>query len=561
MHDRAGCSAAWYELNISAADDCVSACCYYNGPKDRWSDEYRTVEEYWNAPNMVAVREINASGGRVTAGCTGCYFLGRSEDTASYFPDFLTPGDDLTDAQRENWLQAIDDYTSRRTIIRSSPLRYYINFGFACNLSCIMCHQVPRRGDNKRQISARLLEKWKPQLLKAIDITVIGGEPLILVEALHFIRAIIEDPDFKNVQLTICTNGTVHHKHMDLLRKKRKLQLAVSLDTIGDEYETIRVGASWKQVERNIETFIEAGRELGYPWEVQTPCMLLKTNVPRLEDFADWAIRHNVLPGFYDFINARGIEQTFESDNVIAHPQVLLDVPDWEGCFTRAIARLQQGGLAAPAAQLEDLYLQAKRNLESYLAGAASADHLQAVDDWRPLFAAGGDILPQLHRSVYGSPDADSAFEQAGDAVRFRPTGLADHVATPWVECAADTGAARWLRVVCDWPEGTSEAHCRSYLQDGDFRELVEVASQVTGGRLERDYLLDAAVQQVRLVLTADGMKPVLLPMRVALVRPAGPQDAPLIALDEIASPDPLPPPPVRRPGRLRRVRALFAHR
>ena len=32
------CNAAWYELNISAPENDVSACCYYAGAKDPWLD-------------------------------------------------------------------------------------------------------------------------------------------------------------------------------------------------------------------------------------------------------------------------------------------------------------------------------------------------------------------------------------------------------------------------------------------------------------------------------------------------------------------------------------------
>jgi hypothetical protein len=103
-----------------------------------------------------------------------------------------------------------------------------------------------------------------------------------MVQAVKFIRAVIEDTELGDVQLTICTNGTLHHRNMDTLVRKRKLQLAISLDTIGEEFEQIRVGASWNQIERNILMFLETGKRLGYPWRVQAPAMLLKTNVPRL---------------------------------------------------------------------------------------------------------------------------------------------------------------------------------------------------------------------------------------------------------------------------------------
>jgi len=364
-----GCNAPWYEMNISSADDQVSPCCFYAGPKDRWDSDFRTLDEYWNSPNLQEVRKIN-SGSEVnlTGGCEGCYFFGKTRahtgEAATYFPQFLTPFEDLSPEQKANWLAAIDDYESGQTQVKSTPLRFYINFGFACNLSCTMCHQVPRRQDLPRQVKADILLKWKPYLKAAIDITVIGGEPFALKEAIKFITAVIDDPEFEPVQLSICTNGTLLHRHMDLLAKKRKLALAVSLDTIGHEFEQIRVGADWKQIERNILDFQALGKQLGYPWQVQAPCMLMKTNVPRLVEFGEWCIANNVQPGFYDFINATGIEKTHEAENLLVYPELLDQIPEWERYFVLAIDRLRNSQWAPAGEQLNSLYTSIRSNKE-----------------------------------------------------------------------------------------------------------------------------------------------------------------------------------------------------
>jgi hypothetical protein len=226
-----------------------------------------------------------------------------------------------------------------------------------------MCHQVPRRKELSRQVNAEVLLRWKPYLKAAIDLTVIGGEPFALKEAIKFIQSVIEDSEFEPVQLTICTNGTLLDRHMDLLAKKRKLQLAVSLDTIGTEFEQIRIGADWKQIERNIFDFQATAKRLGYPWAVQAPCMLMKTNIPKLVDFAEWSIANNVQPGFYDFINAAGIEATHEKENVVAHPSLLEEVPDWERYFILAVDRLRHSQWRAAGDQLDDLYIRLRRGL------------------------------------------------------------------------------------------------------------------------------------------------------------------------------------------------------
>jgi len=355
------CVAPWFELNISSADDCVSACCYYGGAKDAWSNDPVSLEEYWNSENFQRLRTINSPWRSEVPedkakGCENCFYFRNREESASYFPAFFSFASDLSAEQLENWQLAVEDYKDSRRVARSTPLRFYINFGFACNLSCTMCHQVPRRKSLKRQVDADILTRWKPQFRRAIDVTVIGGEPFAMPEAIKFIRAFIDDPELENVQLTICTNGTVHHKHMKTLVKKRKLQLTVSLDTIGAEYEKIRVGAKWSQVDENIRMFLDAGVKLGYPWQAQSPALVLKTNVQRLYDFTEWAISNNVQPGFYDFIDAPGIEHTFETENIVAHPHLLDEIPGWRGHFQSAIHLLEGSQFSGAGAQLKMLY-------------------------------------------------------------------------------------------------------------------------------------------------------------------------------------------------------------
>jgi hypothetical protein len=55
-----GCSAAWYELNLSAPDNIVSACCYCAGEKDEWADTPRDIRDSWNSPAMQRIREVNS---------------------------------------------------------------------------------------------------------------------------------------------------------------------------------------------------------------------------------------------------------------------------------------------------------------------------------------------------------------------------------------------------------------------------------------------------------------------------------------------------------------------
>jgi hypothetical protein len=520
MAPNTGCSASWYELNISAPDDIVSCCCYYGGEKDPWNDDVVDLESYWNSPRMQAIRKINSSASGPSGGCAGCYYFQNRGEGAQYFADLLNMQESqLTPAQARNWRMAVEEYQAGTVQVNARPLRYYVNFGFGCNITCIMCHQVPRRKKNQRQVKADTLLGWKEHLSSAIDITVIGGEPFALVEAIKFIKAVVHDPELDNVQLTICTNGTLHHKHLDYLVNKRKLQLAISLDTIGEEFERIRVGANWKEIERNILEFIETGKRLGLEWTVQSPCLLLKTAIPRLVDYVDWCITHNITTGFYDFIDARGIEETFQSENVVAHPHLLDSVPGWEGYIDTAIEKLLANNWTGPANQLSILKASIKSNRERLDAMNNKARSAFQISRWDRLFRVDApDVLSRLETSIYG-PGREGAFSRSNTDTVFKPTHLNDHLATPYVDVSPAADEDSWVRVRCTWPDNAAHAErCRFIVQDGSFGSLTAVETpNGAEGQEERYFELSPSVNRIRLVLNVQGVPAAYLPRMLSI--------------------------------------------
>lgn len=215
------CNAGWYELNISAPDNEVSACCYYHGPKDQWADEYRDLNYYWNSANFQHLRRVNIEG-TAQSGCEGCHFFRNKSPETQYFADLPRIDHNASPLQQANWRLALEEFEGNRQILTAKPLRYYVNFGFACNLSCIQCHQVPRRRTNGRQVSSEVFYRWRDHFKSALEVSVIGGEPFALKEALKFIREFVEDEELKDVRLRIYTNGTLHHRHMETLAKKKE---------------------------------------------------------------------------------------------------------------------------------------------------------------------------------------------------------------------------------------------------------------------------------------------------------------------------------------------------
>ena len=474
------CSAPWYELNLSAPDGNVSACCYYAGARDEWLDGPVDIERYWNSPGIREVRLVQGGHKPAPNGCSSCFFFQQTLPGQTYY-DFVQQPNDLSEAQIANWQLAKSEYEAKTEVVSCRPLRLYANFGYACNLSCTMCHQVPRRGELKRQILADSILSWHEALERCLEVCVIGGEPFTLPEAVKFIRKFSPDQRYETVRLWIGTNGTVLHKHWRTLEKKRLLTLAVSIDSIGQGYEAIRVGGTWADVERNLLTALELQARSHPNWIISTTANMQKAGIPYLPELAAWHVKHGVPTFFYDFISASGVEDTYHTDNLLQNPQLLDSIPRWRDFIDEASQIFRSAGRTVEAAQLEQYRDRVTANAN------AKADHIAKMrrqrnrNDWRSLVTRDGKRNWESDLASVGAAGKSPVpVVKVGELTGFSKTRLGDHFATAfrWIVVPAEGGK---FRVRAHWPKGvpadpyTRLAHIvvqdQNYTELGDFRE------------------------------------------------------------------------------------------
>jgi Radical SAM superfamily len=419
------CTAPWYEMNIANTTNVVSACCYYEGRKDVWRNEPAPIEEYWNGAGLRALRRIHGANGSDNAGgCSDCFFYKNRGDSEVYFDFAGVDNSELTSEQTDNLRQARRDFEDDREESGSTPLRLYINFGDTCNLNCTMCSLVPRRRTNPPFVSAASVLAWPEALRRALDVSVIGGEPFALPEAVKFIKAFIDNPLHDGVRLSLFTNGTVIHKHMNLLRRKRKLSIAISLDSIEEGFESIRVNGKWDVVERNIRSVLELQRSTHPEWRLFTNAVLQKRAIPLLPRFAEFHSSLGLETFFSDFHNSDGNEDTFYDQNALQNPGLLDDLPDWETYFEQAIQTFAGGNLPGAAASLD--------RYRKRLRGAVAAHCARAKSP--PVVAA---------RRLRPLPKAEDANHLATTNFTFFP---ADAAAAPSAELDGRLAFKMWRR-------------------------------------------------------------------------------------------------------------------
>jgi MoaA/NifB/PqqE/SkfB family radical SAM enzyme len=116
-----------------------------------------------------------------------------------------------------------------------------------------------------------------------------GGEPFMIKEHFRFLERIVDMGIAGQVEIHYNTNGT-HFPELaeDIWQHFKLVEIAFSIDDIGDRFEYQRANAVWTEVEHNISRFM-AMRDRHFNIQLQVCITINVFNVMYLEDVANWA--------------------------------------------------------------------------------------------------------------------------------------------------------------------------------------------------------------------------------------------------------------------------------
>ena len=165
----------------------------------------------------------------------------------------------------------------------AKPLMFLdLKLGNICNLKCRICgswssstfaveelHWLRRGEDKKTNHHYTMLKQgaWpreNPTFWKEIDqvvdqiryIEFTGGEPFMIQEHFDMLQGLVDRGIAGNIEIHYNTNGTQYPEDADAIWKHFKLvEIAFSIDDIGERFEYQRTNAVWKEVCRNIGWF------------------------------------------------------------------------------------------------------------------------------------------------------------------------------------------------------------------------------------------------------------------------------------------------------------------
>ena len=247
----------WKSVHVDT-DGYLTPCCLFIHNEDKKTK----ITDVENSISEALINEFSEyreqlSNGVWPSGCNQCKFAEEEGRASKRQQDMWVIHGGLmkTDPQHVNL-----EYLQLKT-------------GRLCNLRCTICTpscstsiavdllkkgQITKEYYNKLEseiawsYDIEQFKKMNPSDAGYFRIDIAGGEPLM--NKTHF-EWLDQIPDPKNTQLLYNTNGTQRpsRKEIDIWKKFRGIWLTFSIDSYGEKFEELRVGANWEEVIDNLK--------------------------------------------------------------------------------------------------------------------------------------------------------------------------------------------------------------------------------------------------------------------------------------------------------------------
>jgi len=148
-------------------------------------------------------------------------------------------------------------------------------------------------------------------------IQIYGGEPLINEEILSYLQWLVDANLSHNITLVMNTNVTVYKDNIiDMFSKFKRIDIYLSIDGIGKEYEYQRYPAKYVNIEKNIKRYAE----LKHPFKVVIYVTMSILNILNLEKMLDMFDSYNLGIDLHNqvhtpkILNIRNMSPDFKKD-------------------------------------------------------------------------------------------------------------------------------------------------------------------------------------------------------------------------------------------------------
>ena len=256
------CPLPWTHLEVDVNGG-ASPCCLYKGSVPGVKVYEQSLDSIQKHEYMQKLREKFKKGER-PAGCQSCW---QEEDAGKT-------------SKRQNSIykmkKSLEDWTPN-----SEPVLKFIDFklGNVCNLKCRICgswssskwaQEELDYGENPVALknlkeggwpkrNPQFFEDLKEDLKHVEYFEFTGGEPFMIKDHFKILMYCVEKGYAKNIDIHYNTNGThlPPQEIFDLWAYFKHVEIAFSIDDIGEPFEYQRHPANWRQVSANLVKFKE----------------------------------------------------------------------------------------------------------------------------------------------------------------------------------------------------------------------------------------------------------------------------------------------------------------
>lgn len=510
------CTQPWFEMQLMY-NRVSRFCCYH----DNVAFDELDIPSVWNSELFQKTRAEIAGGNPKGTRCEACPYI-KYVDA----PLFLTIPDHVTGARRQNWERALEHFKNGDAKIESLPVKYYVQFGLACNLRCIMCdHPVRFNGGENQTFDPNILFSRTDYLRLATSIHIIGGEPFLIPSAVDFIKTAATRKDLWDLEYNFYTNGFLLDRYIETIGNFERVVATISLDSHGKHYEYIRRRASWSRLSTNVAAFRKFAKDKGYPWRVHIACVLMKSGIAGLTDLMKWCVDNEAMIHFAPIFDQTAVGR--DEENIFGNPELLCQIPGWEKNIEDAIGVLKSAGWHNSQNQLSHLYLELADKYSAWAYGKANREQelrrLRLENYHRCLFEnAELPITERLNRHIYVMDKSEGALVNDGRMSIFQATHPKDHLATdffdivPHVPGRSVESDKRYVKIETKWPDGRGSQRCDVVLQDQSCNPI-KLYAESKGDSEEEYFQIPEGVEKVRLVIYGEHNGRRLLPDKLRM--------------------------------------------
>ena len=254
------CPLPWTSLEIGVNGG-AAPCCLYKGQVPDVKVYKTNLKAIQQSQYMEDLR-TQFKNGEKPAGCDRCWL---EEDAGK-------------DSKRINSLYKMKDSLKEWTP-NSKPALKFIDFklGNVCNLKCRICgswssskwaQEEMDYGENpvaRKHLTEGGWPKKNPQFFEDVkevleDVEYFeftGGEPFMIHNHFKILEHCVEKGYAKNQDIHYNTNGTQlpGRDIFDLWKHFKRVEIAFSIDDVGEQFEYQRHPANWKEVNHNVNQF------------------------------------------------------------------------------------------------------------------------------------------------------------------------------------------------------------------------------------------------------------------------------------------------------------------